>query len=141
MLRGYGDPISAMLALQRELENRLASDWMGGGTGGTGSYPPINMFQQGEDFVAVIELAGISKDDLSIEAKEATLRISGKKTANYDQKASFHRRERVFGSFDRTISLPVRIDAEGIRAEYRDGVLALFIPRAASEKPRTIQIN
>ena len=141
MVRSYGDPISAMLALQRELENRFASDWMGGGTAGIGSYPPINMFQQGDDFVAVIELPGNSKDDLTIQAKESTLRISGKKTANYDKQASVHRRERVFGSFDRTISLPVRIDADQIRAEYRDGVLALFIPRAESEKPRTIQIN
>lgn len=141
MVRSYGDPISAMLALQRELENRFASDWMGGGTAGFGSYPPINMFQQGDDFVAVVELPGISKDDLTIEAKDSTLRLSGRKAANYDQKASVHRRERVFGSFDRTISLPVRIDADAIRAEYRDGVLALFIPRAASDKPRTIQIN
>ena len=141
MLRNYGDPISAMLALQRDLEKRFASDWMGGGTAGIGSFPPINMFQQGDDFVAVIELPGISKEDLTIEAKAATLRISGRKTANYDQKASFHRRERVFGSFDRTISLPVRIDADAIRAEYRDGMLALFIPRAQSEKPRTIKIN
>jgi HSP20 family protein len=52
-----------------------------------------------------------------------------------------HRRERLFGAFDRTISLPLQIDADAIRAEYREGVLALFIPRAASEKPRTIRIN
>jgi HSP20 family protein len=47
----------------------------------------------------------------------------------------------VFGAFDRTISLPVQIDADAIRAEYRDGILALFIPRAASEKPRAITIS
>jgi HSP20 family protein len=52
-----------------------------------------------------------------------------------------HRRERLFGVFDRTLSLPVQIDADAIRAEYRDGLLALFIPRAASEKPRSIKIN
>ncbi len=141
MIRSYGDPISAMLALQRELEKRFASDWMGGGTAAIGSYPPVNMFQQGDDFVAVIELPGISKEDLTIEAKELAIRISGKKAATYDQQASVHRRERVFGSFDRTISLPVRIDADQIRAEYRDGVLALHIPRAAIDKPRTIEIN
>jgi HSP20 family protein len=59
----------------------------------------------------------------------------------YDQNASVHRRERVFGVFDRTFSLPVQIDPDAIHAEYRDGILALFIPRAASEKPRTIKIN
>jgi HSP20 family protein len=52
-----------------------------------------------------------------------------------------HRRERLFGEFDRTLSLPVQLDPDAIRAEYRDGVLALFLPRAEQDKPRTIRIN
>ena len=141
MVSGFNDPFAAALALQRALESRLGSDWMGRGTAGVGGYPPINIFQQGDDFVAVIELPGIDKNDLRIEAKESAIRISGKKTAKYDEKSSVHRRERLFGAFDRTLSLPLQIDADAIRAEYRDGVLALFIPRAASAKPRTIKIN
>lgn len=135
------DPFSTMMALQRALEAQLESDWMGSATAGVGAYPPINIFQQGHDFVAVVELPGVQKADLRIEAKESTIRISGKKSADYDDKASVHRRERLFGVFDRTLSLPVQIDANGIRADYRDGILALFIPRAASEKPRVISIN
>jgi HSP20 family protein len=137
----FNDPFAAMLALQRALESRRESRWMQGGTTGMGAYPPTNIFQKGDDFVAVIELPGMGKSDLQIEAKDNTIRISGKKAMDYDQNASVHRRERVFGTFDRTISLPVQIDADTIRAEYRDGILALFIPRAASEKPRTIKIN
>jgi len=137
----FNDPFAAMLALQRALESRRESRWMQGGTTGIGAYPPTNIFQKGDDFVAVIELPGMGKSDLQIEAKDNTIRISGKKAMDYDQNASVHRRERVFGTFDRTISLPVQIDADTIRAEYRDGILALFIPRAASEKPRTIKIN
>src|SRR5688572_27950197 len=134
-MANFNDPFEAMLALQRALESRRESGWMGGGTAGIGAYPLINIFQRGEDFVAVIELPGISKGDLQIEAKGSNIRISGKKTMNYDQNASVHRRERVFGVFDRTISLPVQIDADAIQAEYHDGILALSIPRAASEKP------
>ena len=52
-----------------------------------------------------------------------------------------HRRERLSGTFDRTLTVPIQIDAERIKAEYRDGVLALFIPRAESDKPRSISIN
>jgi len=141
MVTGLNDPFSTILALQRALESRLDSDWMGSATAGVGAYPPINVFQKGDDFVAVVELPGVNKSDLQIEAKEGTIRISGKKLAEYDEKASVHRRERVFGVFDRTFSLPVQIDADGIRAEYCDGILALFIPRAASEKPRVIAIN
>jgi len=141
MVSRFGDPFQALFALQRELESRIASDWMGSGTAGMGAYPPINIFQQGDDFVAVIELAGIDKKELQIEAKENLIRVSGRKSIAYDEAASVHRRERVSGNFDRTLSIPVMIDPEAIRAEYRDGVLALFIPRAASQKPRTITIT
>lgn len=137
----FSDPFEAMLALQRGVESRLASNWMGGGTAGTGGYPPINVFQRGHDFVAVVELPGIDKKDLQIEAKQNTIRISGKKDIEYDETASIHRRERVWGFFDRTLSIPVQIDPDGVRAEYRNGVLALFIPRAEREKPRSIKIT
>jgi HSP20 family protein len=51
-----------------------------------------------------------------------------------------HRRERVFGEFDRTLSLPVQLDPDGIKAEYHDGILALFLPRSERDKPRTIKV-
>jgi HSP20 family protein len=86
-------------------------------------------------------LPGIDKTELSIEAKESTIRISGRKALSYEENASVHRRERLSGVFDRTISMPVQIHTDGIRAEYNDGLLALFIPRAESEKPRTIQLK
>ena len=137
----YNDPFSALSALQRALEARISSSWMGTGTSGAGGYPPINIFQQGDDFVAIVELPGVDKNDLGIDVKENTIRISGKKTINYDEGASVHRRERVWGVFDRTLSVPIQIDPDAVKAEYRDGVLALFIPRAESDKPRTIKIN
>ena len=95
----------------------------------------------GDDFVAVVELPGVSKNDLQIEVKENTVRIFGNKTITYEKDASVHRRERLSGVFDRTLSIPIQINPDGIRAEYRDGILALFIPRAESEKPRTIKIQ
>jgi HSP20 family protein len=47
----------------------------------------------------------------------------------------------MFGEFNRTLTLPVSVDPDRIKAEYRDGILALFLPRAESDKPRTIKIN
>jgi HSP20 family protein len=134
-------PLEALYDLQRALEARLESDWLRGGTAGTGAFPPINVFQQGDNLVAILELAGVSKGDLDIQAKDNMIRISGKKTISYPEGASLHRRERLGGTFDRTLTVPMQIDANGIKAEYRDGVLALFIPRAESDKPRTIAIN
>jgi len=141
MIVRYADPFDALFAFQQALENRFSSDWLGGTTAGMGSYPPINVFQQGDDLVAIIELPGINKDDLNIQAKENTIRIAGRKSIDYPDDVSLHRRERLSGDFDRTLAVPMRIDPDRIKAEYKDGLLALFIPRAERDKPRTIEIR
>ena len=138
---GSSNALDALFDFQRALESRLESDWLRGATAGTGAFPPINVFQQGDNLVAIIELAGVNKSDIEIQAKDRTIRISGKKNVAYSEKVSLHRRERLSGTFDRTLTVPIEIDAERIKAEYRDGVLALFIPRAESDKPRSISIN
>ena len=140
MITTFADPFDALLSLQRELESRFASDWLEGTTTSRGPFPPINVFQQGDEILAIVELPGLEKNELQIQAKENTIRISGKKVVNYPE-GSVHRRERVFGDFDRTISLPVQLDPDGIKAEYRDGLLALFLPRSEREKPRTIKVS
>ena len=140
-MANFSDPFEALLAIQRALDARRESDWMGSSTTGIGSFPPINIFQQGDDFFAIVELPGVDKKDLEIEVKENAIRISGKKTINYDEGASMHRRERVWGVFDRTISVPIQINPDNVKAECTDGVLTLFIPRAESDKPRSIKIK
>ena len=141
MVSRFSSPFDALFALQRALDASLTSGWLSASTAGPGSFPPINVFQQGDDFVAITELPGVAKDSLQIEAKENTIRIAGTKAIAYDENASVHRRERVTGSFDRTIAVPIQIDPSAVRAEMRDGVLALFIPRAERDKPRKITIG
>jgi len=141
MVTAFGDPFDALLNLQRALDLRLASDWLEDRTTSQGPFPPINVFQQDDDFLAIIELPGIDKSTLQIQAKEKVIRIAGKKVISYPDKVSVHRRERIAGEFDRTLSLPVQLDPDGIKAEYRDGILALFLPRSERDKPRTIAIN
>ena len=51
-----------------------------------------------------------------------------------------HRRERNGGRFDRAVTLPIEVDADSVKAECRDGILALFLPRAESDKPKSIQV-
>jgi HSP20 family protein len=134
-------PLDALFQLQHALESRLESAWLRDATAGSGAFPPINVFQQGDSLVAIVELPGVNKSDLEIQAKDNTIRISGKKAVSFPEKISLHRRERLSGSFDRTLTVPMQIDAGAIKAEYRNGVLALFIPRAESDKPRAITIN
>ena len=97
MAMTYTDPFDALFALQRALETRMASDWLRDATTSRGPFPPINVFQQGEDLLAIIELPGVNKGDLELQAKENVIRISGKKTVNYKEGVSVHRRERVSG--------------------------------------------
>jgi HSP20 family protein len=137
----YTDPFDALFAFQRALENRLSSGWLGSSTAAGGAYPPINVFQQGDDLVAIVEMPGVNKDNLNIQAKENTIRIAGQKSVDYPENVSLHRRERLSGNFDRTLVVPMQIDPDRIRAEYNDGLLALYIPRAEKDKPRTIEIR
>ena len=138
---GSYDALDALLDFQQALEAQLESDWLRGATTGTGAIPPINVFQQGDNLVAILELPGVAKNGLEIQAKDGSIRVSGKKSINYPEGVSLHRRERRSGMFDRTLTVPMQINPDGIRAEFRDGVLALFIPRAESDKPRTIAIK
>jgi HSP20 family protein len=74
------DHLNTLMTLQRALERSFDSDWLRGSTAGTGSFPPINIFQQGEDFVAIAELPGVSKTDIEIQVQDKAIRISGRKT-------------------------------------------------------------
>jgi HSP20 family protein len=141
MVTVYADPFDTLFNLQRALEARTASDWLQNQTAGLGPFPPINVFQQGDELLAIVELPGVDKNDLQIQAQENTIRIAGKRNVDLPEGVSVHRRERVFGEFDRTLSLPVQLDPNGIKAEYRDGILALYLPRSARDKPRTIKIG
>ena len=141
MITAFADPFDTLLNLQRALEASYASDWLQDLTTSRGPFPPMNVFQQGDDILVIIELPGMDENNLQIQAKENTIRISGKKAVDYPEGVSVHRRERISGEFDRTLSIPVQLDPDRIKAEYRDGILVLFLPRAESDKPRTIRIK
>jgi HSP20 family protein len=135
------DPFAALLGLQRAMDGVTGNDWFGSRTAGSGAFPPVNVFNDGEDYILVAELPGVRKEDLDVEVRGDTLRIQGKKTIAYDESASVHRRERSAGQFDRTLTLPAEIEAGKVTAQYRDGLLTLRLPRAESAKPRTVAIN
>jgi len=100
----------------------------------------VNVFRKGDDFVVVAEVPGVEKAELDIQVTSNTLRLAGVKSVTYPDKASLHRRERLGGRFDRTVTLPVEIDADGVKAECRDGGLALWLPRAERDKPKSIPV-
>jgi HSP20 family protein len=138
----FPDPFDALFQFQQALDSYRTSPWLEPGLSGGGAFPPLNVFRQGDhDIVIITELPGVRKEDLSIDIKNRTIRIAGTKSIDYGDQASLHRRERLAGKFDRAVTLPVEIDADRAKAEYRDGVLALFLPRAEQDKPRSIKIS
>ena len=137
----FPNPFDALANIQQALDAFRASDWLEAGPSGGGAYPPMNVFRKGDDFIIITEVPGVKKSDLDLQVKGRTLRLSGQKAVAFPEKAAVHRRERLAGRFDRAVTLPVEIDPDGVTAEYRDGILALFLPRAESEKPKTIKIG
>jgi HSP20 family protein len=137
----FSDPFESLLSFQQALDTFRASNWLGSSPSASGTYPPLNVFRKGDDLVLIAEVPGIRKEDLQVQVKGNTVRIAGTKTVQYGDNNAVHRRERLAGSFDRAISVPVEIDADKVQAECRDGMLALFLPRAERDKPKSIPVG
>lgn len=138
----FSSPFDALVEFQRSLDAFRDSSWLEDSFSGGGAFPPLNVFSKDDDIVIVTEAPGVRKADLRVEVKDNTVRIAGKKEPEYggSDRVSLHRRERPFGSFDRTVSLPVEVDPDRVKAELHDGILALYLPRAERSKPKTINI-
>ncbi len=135
------DPFETLFNLQQALEAFRQSRWLESSPSGGGPYPPLNVFRRGDDFLIIAEVPGVKKADLDIQVKGNAVRVAGSKTIDYPAKASLHRRERLAGAFDRTVTVPVEIDPDRVKAECRDGILALFLTRAERDKPKSIKIS
>jgi len=101
----------------------------------------MNVFRKGDDFIIIAEVPGVTKSDLQVQVKGNTIRLSGTKSVTYPDKAGVHRRERLSGRFDRAMTLPVEINPDAVKAECRDGILALYLTRAERDKPRSVQVS
>ena len=137
----FPNPFNTLLGLQEALEAFRTSGWLQSSPSGTGSYPPLNIFRKNEDFILIAELPGINKSELDLQVKGRTVRLAGAKVAKHAENASLHRRERLSGRFDRSVTLPVEIDPEGVKAEYHGGILAVSLPRSERDKARSIKIG
>ena len=133
--------LDALLALQEAMDVAQNTGSFEGATASRGVYPPVNIFEKGGDLVLVAELPGIKKEDLQLQVKGNTVRIAGERVINYGENISYHRIERNSSKFDRTLKLPINVEADQIKAEYKDGILVIFLPRAEADKPRRITIQ
>jgi len=129
------------LAIQKAVAQARDTNFFQTGVTGRGVYPFINLFETGGDLVLAVELPGIKKEELTLEVREDVLRLAGARKIEYGADCSCHRLERKGLNFDRSVKLPFRIESDKIRAEFQDGLLQVFLPRAESDKPKKITIN
>ena len=106
-----------------------------------GVYPSLNVHDDGESFVVSAEIPGIDPNDLEIESTADSLTIKGeRKRPPRGEGESFHRREREWGTFSRSITLGTQVDPDKILAEYKLGVLRVVLPKAKEALPRKVNI-
>jgi len=105
--------------------------------------PPVDIYETAEQEVVLkAELAGLKRDAIDLTVENNTLTIRGQRQADEGTAdAQFHRSERVFGAFSRSFTLPNTVDATRVKAEYRDGVLTVRLPRREEARPRQIAVD
>jgi HSP20 family protein len=105
-------------------------------------FPPINVSEDHENLYVSAELPGVDAKDINITAEEDGLTIKGTRRLEAgNEEASYHRREREGGGFNRKINLPTRVITEKVIAETKNGILTVILPKAEEVKPKTIEIK
>jgi HSP20 family protein len=128
--------------LRREVD-RLFSDWSTRGDWSAApGYPAMNVWTDENSAIVTAELPGVKIDDIDISVEKDTLTLRGSRRAEETaEDATFHRRERRYGDFQRAFRLSFRVDPDGVEAELKNGVLSILLPRAEADKPKKIEIK
>jgi len=146
---------STLSDLQREVDRVFESFWSGFGTpsllrengGALGSIAldvKVDASEDDKAYHVTAELPGMSEKDIEVTFADNTLTISGEKKDEKEVKEeNYHRRERSFGSFRRSFTLPVEVDEEKIAASFKDGIMTIDLPKSqtAQKKAKKITIE
>jgi HSP20 family protein len=104
--------------------------------------PALDISERKDAYLVTVELPGVEADDLEITMEDGLLTIQGERHFAHDSsEQQFHRVERRYGAFRRSITLPAHVIAEGIQASFEDGVLQILVPKAEEAKPKRIQVR
>jgi HSP20 family protein len=104
--------------------------------------PPVDMYETKEELVVTAELPGLKEKDIHLSMTGDMLTLRGERQWNQeDKRESCYRGERWYGRFERTLPLPIPVQADKIKATYRDGVLAITLPKAEEIRAKEIKID
>jgi len=132
------DPFLELRRMQSEM-NRLFS---GFSAAAARDFPPVNIWLGENSAVVTAELPGVTRDEVNISLQDEVLTLEGARQPRVQQQdVKWHRRERAYGSFSRTIQLPFRVDPDKVQARYQDGILEVELERLEADRPKKIQIR
>ncbi|MFQ5669029.1 MAG: Hsp20/alpha crystallin family protein [Acidobacteriota bacterium] len=143
------DPFNDLLRIQERM-NRLFDDSLShsrppgeAAARGEGSWsPPVDIYETGDRVVVVADLPGVLQDSLEVKVESNTLIVRGERPMLKDVRTeNFHRMERGYGSFQRSFTLPGGIDQDRIRAEHRNGILEVTLPKTEGARPKRIVVD
>ena len=138
------EPFSEIALLRKQMD-ALVENFFGREPMGIGAdrwAPALDVSETEEDIRVQVDLPGIDEEDLSVTLVGDRLILRGERKSQRHSKAcQFHRTERSCGVFERSLAMPATVDADGIRAEYKKGVLTIFLPKKAKAEPREIPIQ
>jgi HSP20 family protein len=140
------DPFRDLVSIQDEL-NRLFGRTFTGGESmrptASGTWmPAMDVFETENEIVAKLELPGIEPHDVEVAVEDSTLTVTGKREFSSETKEeNYHRVERRYGSFVRSITLPQTADTERVEASFDKGVLTIEVGKAERVKPKKIEIK
>ena len=141
MMRRYHVPAWREMERLQQQMNRLFEDYNPVRTRTAPSYPAMNVWANQDGVLITAEVPGVSPDDIDINVVGDTLTLSGERKAEDGENVRYHRQERSFGRFTRTLQLPYNVNVEGVEASFKNGVLSIELPRAEQDKPRKIAVK
>jgi HSP20 family protein len=133
-----------MLSLREAMNQLMEESYVrpAAGRNGQSFVPALDMSETEEGYLVEAAVPGLKPEDLEITVENNVLTLKGEtRQQAEDKKRNYHRIERRFGSFQRTIGLPTTVKADAIKASLSDGILRLEIPKAEEVKPRKISVN
>ncbi len=104
--------------------------------------PAVDLYEKDGHFVIKAELPGVDKDGIKIDLKDRVLTLSGERTYDNEVKEeNYYRKERSYGKFQRAFRLPADVDSDKIKAEFKDGVLQVEVPKPEEHKAKQVTIH
>jgi HSP20 family protein len=136
------EPFRDLTGLQGEVSRLMNGLFDAGARTTEGWLPALDVWETETELVYAFDLPGVREDEITIEAHDDTLTISGSRARNIEEQDDrYYRFERRHGSFARSVGLPNGTDDSKITASYRDGVLEVHVPKPEEARPRRIAIE